>query len=145
MQRYDLFSAGGGHPDLDQGGYEALRERVLATARYQDLSDEDRERLRYGVIAFSSGAGHDVGDVSRGDWQEIDAALDSGNVEDLEIALDRVGEGPYGWGEAPLVDEVVTDEEEPVLDDDGDLDPDAELDAAEAAAAAAGDVGWVGL
>lgn len=103
-QRIDLFLASPVAAQMESDAYEALRARLLAASTYAELDVSDRELLQHGVLEMHAFGAAQMG-ASPGDAQAVDAALDAEDAEALEVALDTVAAGPYGWGEPPLSDE----------------------------------------
>lgn len=120
---------------------DALSERVLDATQVSDLSAEDQTLLRRGALDVSAGNSPVLTDPSDwGDWEAIDAALEDGDLGDLDTAqlavLDRalLTVGGYGVVEEEQPDEVESPEE------DAGEDP-----ADEVKALGVDDDGWVGV
>lgn len=128
-RRLALFQASPTAEAMARDDLDALIDRVLDERAFADLEEADKAAIRAGMLEVSDGANPGavaLGD--RGDYAAIDAALDSGNLEELDQALATMGQG-YGVPDTGVEDDDA---------DDGQADDDVSIKGFD-------EDGWVGL
>jgi hypothetical protein len=85
---------------------DELDRRVIAAEEFADLSAEDQDLIRRGELEVSAGLSPRFQDPSTwGDWTAIEQAMDSGDNEALDRALEMVGPGDGNGMVGPDVDD----------------------------------------
>lgn len=70
----------------------AFRDRFLACPDWASMTDADKDLVRQGQLEVSAGKSTIVVDPAEwGDWDRIDAAVESGSLDELDAALATVG------------------------------------------------------
>lgn len=144
MSRYAVLQSSPSWGGVPPARRDELKAHVIAADDLADLTDSDRDLLRQGALEVSAGRGPAVGNVNEwGDWAAIDAAVESGDLDELDEALGTVGlteAGGLRWDPTTRAANVAT-----AADDDLDgLDGLGDVPATETKGADLGS-DWVGL